>query len=388
MENATIYANKKVSYRITDYTYAGIAYSGDVDIILKGDNTIYLNNDNSSAGLFVYDGNVYISGDGNLFVGYDENYYTDRTIYPIQVLGDLDVLQGKAEGTFADSGNLTINSGNITLDSKDSFSTGCLYANNKITINGGTINTIGNSNAIYSNYNGEIEINGGTVVCKDFRYYGLMARGGDVSISGDNTKVELLSNEDWTSSVGIYAGEKDFGNGNVYISGGETKINVGSMGIQASADGFVSDVSISGGKLEIIVSLDTRNVTGIYNTGKVKITGGNVNINTSGDVNQAISIWSVQGVDIDGGNTTVVADSQREDKFVCGIYTPGDINITKGILVAQGKMQALSGNVFVGEDLYAFGSTQISGENQEEYVSENLANYKYLKFADAIIEKN
>ncbi len=385
LNNATIYANQKVTYWSLNYTYAGIAYGGDVDIILEGDNVIYLNNDTSSSGILVYDGNARISGEGSLFVGFDENNTQSRQVCPIQVMGNFDVLNNRVEGNFTDTGNLTIDGGTITLDSKYNLVDACMFAHNKITINGGSVTTKGNSIGISSNYNG-IEINGGQVVCQDFTHEGLLARGGDLTISGQDTKVELTCADTATYSEGIRAGEVNYGNGNVSISGGDIKIVVGLFGIEAYVEGQNCDVTISGGSVNIDALLNTQSVTGIYNSGTTTISGGDVTVKAYGDVDQAISIWAVQGVNINGGNTTLVADTQREDKYVCGIYTPGDINITKGQFVATGKMQALVGNVIIDDKLKAYGSTEMSGDNEQAFVIDNLDTYKYIKVVDAEVE--
>lgn len=382
LDNAVLYADTKTSYWSIEYEYVGIAYKGDVDIVLRGENKIYLNNTLSSSGIFVYDGNATISGDGSLFVGYNDGEVTSNTIYPIRIMGNYDVLNGKKDGNFADTGNLTINSGTLTLDSKDKLTSACLFAHNNIVINGGVIKTNGNSIGISSNYAGVI-INGGSVTCENFVHDGMLARGGDITIGGDDTKVRLQCKQDARYSVGIRAGDDPntgFEVGNIYINGGDIDVEAGNFGICAyeKDSNSVGDIIISGGDIQVDVMLYSSSITGMYNSGKIEILGGRTLINTYGNTAQSICMWPGDKVVINGGRLEAHATSEQEDKYVVAIYAPNGVEMLKGQMIVSGKKQAIASNVTLAEDIEAYGAVDITGEGKEIYNADNIDSYKYM----------
>ncbi len=342
-DNATLNAELEGKFRNdpSGKTYFALAYNHDAEIILNGENYVYLNKQYTSSGILFYDSNLTISGEGSLFVGFAETP-TSYSAHPFNIMGNYDVLNGLEEGNFKDGGNLTINGGNIEVDSNKIRSSACLYAHNDIIVNSGIINLKNNTTSIYSNY-ANIVLNGGVVTCQDFSSNGLYARYGDVTING-NTVLTLNSLSDGEYAMGIIAGNSSYRKvdeaGSVYINGGDIDINVGYIGIFAQkldAKPESGNIKISNGKLNITTNLNTKTLVGMYIEESETAQAGNIEI-TGGEV----------------------------------------IDFINGNILAKSKVYAVSVAPTISDKLEVIASTNENGESPVTYDETVFDTYKYL----------
>ena len=99
LENAVLHSEKKVNYWSQNWTYSALAATGDVRLVLKGDNRVYLRSGSSSNdALMFYDSNVVVSGDGSLTIEHENvSEGKNSNVIPLHVRSDND-LSGDEEG--------------------------------------------------------------------------------------------------------------------------------------------------------------------------------------------------------------------------------------------------------------------------------------------------
>lgn len=184
LENAVLHSEKKVNYWSQNWTYSALAATGDVRLVLKGDNRVYLRSGSSSNdALMFYDSNVVVSGDGSLTIEHENvSEGKNSNVIPLHVRSDND-LSGDEEA-YAGSGNFVMESGTISMNAGNAFGEGCLTVINDVKILGGDLRLYGQSRGIYS-VEGDIGIAGGSVRAEEFKGYGLYASKGNVTVGGD-----------------------------------------------------------------------------------------------------------------------------------------------------------------------------------------------------------
>ena len=391
LNNASINANIKVKYWSLNKTYVAFAYNNDIDITLIGENYIYLNPQYSCSGLLIYDGNVNISGDGKLSIGYNGEYKRS-TAYPINIMGNYDVLNGIVEGNFKDSGNLTISDCNIDINIGTNRTTACIFSHNDITINSGNINLYNNTTSIQSNYS-NIYINGGHINCIDFGRNGIYARYGDVNIDGNDTIVNLECAEDANYAMGIIAGNSSYQNdteaGSVYIKGGKIDIKAGLVGVYAQRLDAKQDsgiIKISGGDLNIEVTLSKQILAGLYSEasetgvgGLVEIAGGKTVIKTKGSPTDAsVGIYCVGDIVFSGGSFEAYANGTTPNTSIAvnSLSKIDILNDVKLLLVGQDCALNIAPNV--SDNLEIISATDEMGVNVEDYNGAEIEKYKYI----------
>ena len=182
LENAEIHSGTEVNYKPQHSAYAAVAATGDVKLILKGDNRVYLHSSSHNNPLLFYDSNVVVSGDGTLTIDRENASDNNINVIPFYVRSD-DDLSGNEE-EYAKSGNFVLESGTISLNAGSAFGEGCLTVVNNVKILGGKIQTYGQTRGIYS-VNGDVEISGGNVRAEEFSSSGVYAKRGDIKVGGD-----------------------------------------------------------------------------------------------------------------------------------------------------------------------------------------------------------
>ena len=401
LNNATINANVKVNYWSLNNTYVAFAYNNDVDITLIGNNRIYLNSQHGCSGILVYDGNVNISGNGSLFIGYNGEYKRS-TAYPINVMGNYDVLNNTVEGNFSDSGNLTISDCNIEINTGTNVSTACIFAHNDITINSGILKLYNNTASIKSNYS-SVYINGGEIDCIGFSHNGIYARHGNVSIKGNDTKLNLTSAENANYSMGITAGNSSYVDeteaGSVYIEGGQIDIKVGLVGIYAQrldAKENSGNIKITNGNINIEVTLSSQILAGLYSeasetdvAGTIEILGGKTVIKTEGTPTDAsVGIYSAGNVVFSGGRVEISAKGTTPNTSIA-VNALGDISINKyAELLLTGSDCAFNVAPTISGNFEIISATDEQGENVTSYDQSRIEEYKYISITTAIKIEN
>ena len=199
LENAEIHSGTKVNYLPPHWAYAAVAATGDVKLILKGDNRVYLRSQSNNNPLLFYDSNVVVSGDGTLTIDRENASDKNRNVIPFHVRSDNDLSGNEEE--YAKSGNFVLESGTISLNAGSASGEGCLMVINNVKILGGKIQTYGQAYGIYS-VNGDVEISGGNVRAEEFRSSGVYAKRGDIKVGGD-AKLYVSSYKN-SSTSGIF----------------------------------------------------------------------------------------------------------------------------------------------------------------------------------------
>ena len=277
LESAEIHSGTKVNYWSQNWAYAAVAATGDVKLILKGDNRVYLHSQSNNNPLLFYDSNVVVSGDGTLTIDRENASDKNRNVIPFHVRSDNDLSGNEEE--YAKSGNFVLESGTISLNAGSAFGEGCLTVINNVKILGGKIQTYGQTHGIYS-VNGDVEISGGNVRAEEFSSSGVYAKRGDIKVGGD-AKLYVSSYKD-SSTSGIKAVNKDAKGGNVFFYGGETEVLVPNIGVlaQGGSSAGAGRIGISGGKLHVKISEGSASdVEAVYAQGEqadVVVTGGEV----------------------------------------------------------------------------------------------------------------
>ena len=237
-----------------------IEESGDVEIVLKGENTISVTTNDDLEGAIHSKEDLVFSGDGSL-----------------KLTGNLDGIVSKDTLTF-NGGNYTIETGDDAIKGKDN-----------VIINGGVFNlTSSGGDGIKASNDedtklGYIKISDGEITI-DAANDGIQA---ETNITIDDGKITIKCGDD-----AIHA------NGKLEINGGEISIdahegleatyiilNDGTIDIVATDDGMnagsKSDlynvaIEINGGKLTI--DMGNGDTDAIDSNGALKITGGTINI--------------------------------------------------------------------------------------------------------------
>lgn len=384
LENAEIHSGTKVTYWSQNWVYAALAATGDVKLILKGDNRVYLHSQLNNNPLLFYDSNVVVSGDGTLTIDH-ENASDNIDVIPFHVLSDNDLSGNEEE--YAKSGNFVLESGTISLNAGSAYGEGCLTVINNVKILGGKIQTYGQTRGIYS-VNGDVEISGGNVRAEEFSSSGVYAKRGDIKVGGD-AKLYVSSYKDFSTS-GIKAVNKDAKGGNVFFYGGETEVLVPNIGVLAqggSSEG-AGRIGISGGKLHVKVSEGSASdVEAVYAQGKqadVVVTGGEVEAYAEGSGDMlSIGIYADRNVDIQGGSVISGAVNKDGNGSAFGVSTKGSIFVGGGALSAYGSTGAVDciATPVCAEKIKIFAASDTEGKNESDYNEDSFGAYKYLKFA-------
>lgn len=384
LENAEIHSGTKVTYWSQNWVYAAVAATGDVKLILKGDNRVYLHSQLNNNPLLFYDSNVVVSGDGTLTIDH-ENASDNIDVIPFHVLSDNDLSGNEEE--YAKSGNFVLESGTISLNAGSAFGEGCLTVINNVKILGGKIQTYGQTHGIYS-VNGDVEISGGNVRAEEFRSNGVYAKRGDIKVGGD-AKL-YVSSYKRSSTSGINAVNKDAKGGNVFFYGGETEVLVPKIGVWAQGDSSAGAgrIGISGGKLHVKVSEGSAsNVKAVYAQGEqadVVVTGGEVEAYAEGSGDMlSIGIYADRNVDIQGGSVISGAVNKDGNGSAFGVSTKGSIFVGGGALSAYGSTGAVDciAAPVCAEKIKIFAASDTEGKNESDYNEDSFGAYKYLKFA-------
>lgn len=400
LHNAMLNADKEVKYW-TNSVYSAIAAKGNIKLILEGNNKVYLKPNSSSVGLLFYDSNVTIEGNGSLYIGFEDSNHRYFNAQPIDIMGNYDILNGNEEGNFLDSGNLFFKSGTIEIEAQGSSGQGALTVHNLISIEDGIINTKGRTNGIYSVYD-DIKITGGEINCKDYTMYGLYSRRGNIIIDGENSKINLEGLKDM-GTVGMSAGDMSY-NKTELDEAGYIEINNGVINIKSD-----------------FIGLFSQQIKSVTNSGKILINGGVININCVGEQEKDYLIAGiyVQGEIIEENSTTSEGDfifkggllslniENISDGLVVGIHTDGKLelnggeikvsakgleesetyalNANNGIYISNTKAELASSKMimnsipFMSENIKISASTNINGENLENFDTNKLEFYKYFK---------
>ena len=350
LENAEIHSGTKVNYWSQNWAYAAVAATGDVKLILKGDNRVYLRSQSNNNPLLFYDSNVVVSGDGTLTIDRENASDKNNDVIPFYVRSDNDLSGNEEE--YAKSGNFVLESGTISLNAGSAFGEGCLTVINNVKILGGKIQTYGQTHGIYS-VNGDVEISGGNVRAEEFRSSGVYAKRGDIKVGGD-AKL-YVSSYKRSSTSGIKAVNKDAKGGNVFFYGGETEVLVPKIGVYAQ--GEQADVVVTGGEVEA------------YAEG-------------SGDM-LSIGIYADRNVDIQGGSVISGAVNKGGNGSAFGVSTEGSIFVGGGALSAYGSTGAVDciAAPVCAEKIKIFAASDTEGKNESDYNEDSFGAYKYLKFA-------
>ena len=385
LENAEIHSGTKVNYKSQHWAYAAVAATGDVKLILKGDNRVYLHSQSHNNPLLFYDSNVVVSGDGMLTIDRENASDKNNDVIPFHVRSD-DDLSGNEE-EYAKSGNFVLESGTISLNAGSAFGEGCLTVINNVKILGGKIQTYGQTHGIYS-VNGDVEISGGNVRAEEFRSSGVYAKRGDIKVGGD-AKLYVSSYKDSLTS-GIKAVNKDAKGGNVFFYGGETEVLVPNIGVwaQGGSSAGAGRIGISGGKLHVKVSEGSASdVEAVYAQGEqadVVVTGGEVEVYAEGSGDMlSIGIYADRNVDIQGGSVISGAVNKDGNGSAFGVSTEGSIFVGGGALSAYGSTGAVDciAAPVCAEKIKIFAASDTEGKNESDYNEDSFGAYKYLKFA-------
>lgn len=385
LENAEIHSGTEVNYKPQHSAYAAVAATGDVKLILKGDNRVYLHSSSHNNPLLFYDSNVVVSGDGTLTIDRENASDNNINVIPFYVRSD-DDLSGNEE-EYAKSGNFVLESGTISLNAGSAFGEGCLTVINNVKILGGKIQTYGQTRGIYS-VNGDVEISGGNVRAEEFSSSGVYAKRGDIKVGGD-AKLYVSSYKDFSTS-GIKAVNKDAKGGNVFFYGGETEVLVPNIGVlaQGGSSAGAGRIGISGGKLHVKVSEGSASdVEAVYAQGEqadVVVTGGEVEAYAEGSGDMlSIGIYADRNVDIQGDSVISGAVNKDGNGSAFGVSTKGSIFVGGGALSAYGSTGAVDciAAPVCAEKIKIFAASDTEGKNESDYNEDSFGAYKYLKFA-------
>lgn len=385
LENAELHSEKKINYWSLNWTYAALAATGDVRLVLKGDSRIYLRDGQSSNhALLFYNSNVVISGNGTLSVGHESGAANNINVIPFEVRSDNDA--SGDEEAYAARGNFVMESGTVAMDAGGAFGEGCLTVINSVKILGGNFLVRGQSRGIYS-VNGDIEISGGKVRAEEFRSYGLYASKGNVTLGGDaEVYISSYKNASTTGIVGRANGAKG---GNVYINGGRAEIKVPNIGVLAQGGETAGPgrIEVSGGELNVTVSDGSAaDVEAIYAQGAeadILVTGGAVSVNAEGSGTMlSVGVYADRNIEIRGGSLHAGARNKGGAGSAFGAGAQGEISVSGGEFVAYGDTAALDSAAapVLAEKMGVFAASDADGIKGSVYDAKQWGSYKYLKF--------
>lgn len=285
---------------------------------------------------------------------------TGENGYGIGADGDINVDGGTTKLTQSylnADGDITINSGNITLiDSKmDSF-------NGDIVINGGTINMNGQSiDAI----NGSIEMTGGELNMnnssntgdQDVTFWaanGITISGGTINMNADEASIDTFY--DLLGENGEQLPKPETA-GDITITGDNTIINVNSNTAEISSEGTISiangaQVNIaqngaltSYNTFEIVdgdLDLGEKATLSLTDTGTINLAGKlNANVNGDGLFNVKSSSAVING-DITGSNLSFEADHSLSKAINGTIGDLASLNVKKGTLTFDKSVASIN----------------------------------------------
>jgi len=282
-------------YRDSEPDWAAIYATKDLILVLKGENSLKItwpdaaaDEKNPTDGIAA-EQNLTNRGDGSL------------------------TIQVNDDGVDAASGDVTIESGTLTITAGDHG----LDVDGSVTVTGGTVNVTAGDDGF--NVRDAIAISGGAVTI-DAKDIGLDCSDGGVTITGGTLDITTRDYD------GIEA------DGDVLISGGTVSIDAGGWGVYS----FSNSVTISGGSVEIAANED-----GIWVDGVVTISGGVITVQAKGS-----AIHGRSGVAISNGD---LAASSQNSAAVNGDY--GSVTITGGNL-----------NLTAGTGMVVFGGAGITVE--------------------------
>ena len=208
--NGYSYSGKGYDYTVYNTYGAGIYTSNaDLNIILKGDNSIIVSGNSAENDGVCIKGNLNIGGTGSLTTTSGADAALSFGFYVGQ--------------------KLTIDGGTVSANGQDG-----IYVVNGLTINGGNITASGSKFGITISTNGSASINGGTVIANgngNNNGYGIHAGNGLTIIGG---KLSATGNK-----YGISSGN------NVMITGGKVSATGNEYGIKSTSPG--NHVYINGG---------------------------------------------------------------------------------------------------------------------------------------------
>ncbi len=397
LENLVLFSENRTEYW-TNYTYTALAATGNVKLILKGENIIYLNESYFSTGLLFYDSNVTVEGDGSLYIGFENPEKININAIPIEVMGNYDVLNNIKDGNFTDTGNFVLKSGSVTLNALQTIGMGALTVHNDITIEGGVLSTSGQANGLYSVYN-NIFLNNGSIQCLEYSITGIFARRGDINIAGENTIIVLKGKEN-RDTVGLSAGDMSHYD-STFFEAGSIKIKEASLSITSNFIGIFAqclddvlnsgNIEIESGNIEIKTVGNNSIIAGMFsqseeaqNAGSVTVNGGQINIeventNALSSDYYSIGIYSDKDVILQSGNVTVKATG-AENINSYGIYCEKILKFNGGNHLIIANTSVVTCEPVVSELILINASFSVNGENKVQYESDKIFDYKYIEF--------
>lgn len=405
-ENATINGVKpRVKYWSNKKT-ASLLVKGDVDIVLKGNSEIDVSKTDESAGasgLFVFDGNVTIKGDGTLTV---DNSKVDTKNYapgsPVSIIGNYDDFYGTT------TGKLTIESGNVNINTVNGKNVVCLALHNDFNMSGGNLIINGGTSSIRSVI-GDTNISGGRVECNNSTKFGIYNYDGDIKLS-NGALVEI--NEEGSNYFGLQTGRTSYETGERHTKG-DIIVDGATVNITSSSIGMYT---VNGGSINILSGeLNIHNSDyGIFSSGDMNMSGGNITImanDTLGKQDGTVGAYCVSGV-ISGGKIDIsVENGSDEEGLPIGAFmydeglqinngevilksqsSTGKVNygffngagicvdVNGGLVTVQSNGQAFD----ISPDISDYprntitSATDFDGNMVEEYKPEYIENYKYF----------
>ena len=381
LENAEIFAGTKVKYWSQNSTYVAIGAKGDVEVVLNGENRVYMHPTYSNTALLFYDSNVTVVGDGSLSVSHESEETKNRNAIPMKVNADNDIMTDDEK--YGESGNFYLESGSLVLNGSGSVGEGCITVSNAINVSGGSLQTYGNHAGVYSVY-GDIQLSGGNITIENFNNYGLYARRGDITVSGDADV--FVNSFARTSTCGVRAGNTIGGqeSGSVYFKGGDTEIEVSGYGIFAQCGDAPESgrIEVEDGVIDVHIDSSKGGVA-MYAGGSeadVSFCGGITNLLSEVAGEQpAYGIYAERNIRIEGG--AVSSGAKNPAATAIGANAEKTIFITGGTFTAYGDTAAIGlAAPDCGQMVKITAATDVSGENTVDYDSQNFGSYKYLIF--------
>ena len=307
---------------------------GDVHLILADDASLttmydfYDNPDNGTDYLTIYGQN---KGNGKLnFTGGCFVFSSSLTINGGEIVVDTE-----DDGFYFEGGSLTINGGKVDVEAQEGC--GFLIDTGNLTINGGKVDVKAQNNG-FDIYNGSLTINGGEVNAKTQYGWGIFIGNGSLTINGGEVNARSEHNDDLYALVStitfgwirpedhIYFSTYFFDNSTLNIASGQTltdgtntytgsNINVDDLngetlfGVDVLYDDKRNDIaSLNGKHTNVLLSGRTLYDDGYWNTlclpfdlklsGSV-LDGDNVELMTLGDASFSNGTLTLDFVDAD-----------------------------------------------------------------------------------------